>query len=233
MKIILCLLSVGCAWAQISQPKLGAMLSRDGSARDVLGVAGSVTLGDPVMTGVLSMGCSRTTCLFKTDSAIVSATGSVDAPTGPAIFSFDAAGALVYFRETRQLARWQNDSLTPLDFDVSGEIIAIGDGLFAVPRATGVWIVRDGDRAVQSLPHGTRAVLLFNGGILFATSHALVLRRPDASEQSFAVDGVESLSWLGENYVQVRTHRLSYALRIDAGHERMVLLPELESEPQP
>ncbi len=90
--------------------------------------------------------------------------------------------------------------------------------------------------AVQSLPQGTRAVLLFNGGVVFATSHALVLRRTDASaniDQSFAVDGVESLSWLGENYVQVRTRQTSYALRIDAGHERMVLLPELESEPQP
>jgi hypothetical protein len=231
MRILLSLLSVGCAWAQISQPKLGAMLSRDGSARDVLGVTGSVTLGDPVTTGVLSMGCSRTTCLLKTDSTIVSATGSVDAPPGPAIFSFDAGGALAFFPETRQLARWQNDSLTPVDFDVSGEIIAIGDGLFAVRRATGVWIVRDGDRAVQSLSHETRAALLFDGGILFATSRALILRRPNASEQSFAVEGVESLSWLGESYVQVRTHRLSYALRIDAGHERMSLLPDPEPQP--
>jgi hypothetical protein len=235
MRIAVSILMAGCVWAQIEQPRLGAMLTRDGAARQVFGVAGNATLGDPMTSGVLSMGCSRSTCLLKTGSAIISSTGSVNAPPGPAIFSFDGAAALVYFSETRQLMRWHDNQLDPVEFDVSGQVIAIANGLFAVQRASGVWIVRNGDKVVQSLPRGTRAVLLFTGGVVFATRQAVVLRRTDASEQIFpidpiglinAVDAVESFSWLGENYVQVRTRSANYALRIDVGHERMFQLPE-------
>jgi hypothetical protein len=229
MKFTVSILMASCAWAQIEQPQLGAILTRDGAARQLFGVAGNATLGDPMTTGVLSMGCSRSACLLKTDTAILSSSGSVDAPPGPAIFSFDSAGPLVYFSETRQLMRWHDNQLNAVEFDVSGQVIAIANGLFAVRRASGVWIVRNSDKLVQSLPRGTRAVLLFTGGVVFATRHAVVLRRTDASQQIFPIDAthaVESLSWLGENYVQVRTRNANYALRIDPGHERIFLLPE-------
>lgn len=330
MKMILLLVFAGCAWAQIQQPQLGVMMTRDGAARAVLGVAGSVTIGDPLavanptsgstlgpvvsptlskvaasgsVLSILNMGCSRRMCLMKTDSAIVSYMGStpglptgaapgvVDAPAGPALFWFEgvtggnanvaggnansSAGgnvnapssgnsALVYFPASRQLARWQNGQLSPVDFDVTGEILSIGevsDGTlqFAVRNSGGAWIVRNGDVVVASLdgPESTGSVgseppvLLLHGGVLFATSDGLVLRRPDQSEMVFKLGAIEteqaseprpsgsgatqleqiSLSWLGENYVQVRVRGsggayANYALRVDLGHERMFMLPE-------
>jgi hypothetical protein len=288
MKTILTLLVVGCASAQIQQPQLGAMLTGDGRARAVFGVTGSVIIGDAPTEGVLSqgsapsiltMGCSRRMCLMKTDSELVSfslstaasPTGSmqVNAPAGPASFWFESSTAgqpaLVYFPGSRQFMRWQNGQLSPVDFDVTGEILSIGeapDGTlqFAVRNAAGTWIVRSGDVIVESL-HGaefTGPALLLHGGVLFATADGLILRRPDQSELVFKLGHVEAegltrgstaaseprppvsgaprlqqvaLSWLGENYVQVRVRGpaenwVNYALRVDLGHERLFLLPE-------
>jgi hypothetical protein len=275
------LLFLSCSWAQIQQAQLGAMLGSDGVRRAVFGVAGSVTLGlplgggGPVLSGVLSMGCSRRMCLMKSESTLASSVDSalviVDAPPGPAMFWFEGVNggngdsrgagdsAVVYFPRSRQLARWQNGQLSPLDFDVTGEILSIGEAsdgtlLFAIRNLAGTWIVRNGGAIVQSLhvagasPRSSGSVLLLPNGVLFTTTEGLILRRPDASEMVFALARVEpesseaghseaesvTLSWLGENYVQVRVHGplgndLNYALRIDPGHERIFLLPE----PQP
>jgi hypothetical protein len=218
----------GCAWAQdssnqIGQPQLGAMLTAAGAPRVVFGVTGSVTIGDAPAEGVLSsnnvpsildMGCSRGMCLMKTDSALVSfaastaasPTGSmkVDAPAGPALFWFEGFtttgdSALVYFPRSRQLARWQNGRLSYVDFDVTGEILAIGEATdgtlqFAVRNAAGTWIARNGDVIVESL-HDAEfkgPALILHGGVLFATGDGLILRRPDQSELVFRVGHIEA-----------------------------------------
>jgi hypothetical protein len=181
---------------------------------------------------------------------------TVDAPAGPAWFWFDRAtaghvnAALVYFPASRQLARWQNGQLSSVNFDVFGEILSIreaGDGTlqFAIRNRSGTWIVANGNAVVESLggpggPGAVGAVLLLPVGVLFATRSGLVLRRPDASEMVFPLgqaqleDGTSeqvALSWLGENYVQVRVRGSdgtgsNYALRVDPGHERLFMLPE-------
>ncbi len=214
------------AWAQIRQPKLGLMLAADHSARPVYGVTSSVTLGNPAATGVLSLGCSKLVCLIKTDSSIVSPTGAAAAPSGPALFAFEGNSALVYFPETRELMRWNADQLTPVDFNIAGEILAIREATFAIRNAAGTWIVGPDNTILQSLRGATGPVLLFDRGVLFTTPMELILRRPDASEFRFEIGQVESLSWLGENYVQARTRGANYAVRIDPGHQRMFLLPE-------
>ena len=53
------------------------------------------------------------------------------------------------------------------------------------------------------------------------------LVRQDGTEQRFAIEQVRSLSWLSDNYVQARARDASYAIRIDAGHERAFELPEI------
>jgi hypothetical protein len=220
---------------------------------------------------------------MKTDSTLVSFPAStapsavmpvptvIAAPSGPALFWFEAStttgkSALVYFPGSRQLARLQDGQLSPIDFDITGQILSIGEAAdgtlqFAVRNPAGTWIVRTGDVIVESL-RVSGPVLLLHGGVLFVTSQGLILRRPDQSELVFQLvfqrapaetepdsttaseprpagsatpppDHV-ALSWLGENYVQVRVRGSggeysNYALRIDLGHERLFLLPE----PQP
>jgi hypothetical protein len=151
---------------------------------------------------------------MKTDSTLVSfpaATAAsptrsmqADAPAGPALFWFESSttagqSALVYFPRSRQLARWQNGQLSPVDFDVTQEILSIGEAVdgtlqFAVRNPGGTWIVRNGDVIVESLHDAqfTGPALLLHGGVLFLTSDGLILRRPDQSELVFQVRHIEA-----------------------------------------
>jgi len=220
-----------CGWAQIEQPQLGWMLSSDASARALFGVPGSMTIGNPALAGVVSMGCSPRICLMKTDSSIVSLSGAANAPAGPALFSFSGPSALIYFPMVRQLSGWHENQLAPIDFDVTGDILSVreahdGTLQFAVRNNSGTWVMGQGNAILLALPGSVGPVLLLGDGVLFATGKGLVLRRPDATELRFSPGRVETLNWIGENYVQVRVPGASYALRIDRGHERMFLLPE-------
>jgi hypothetical protein len=173
------------------------------------------------------MGCSKQVCLMKTESSIVSKNGAVDAPPGPALFAFSGASAWIYFPMVRQLVQWPG---APINLDVAGEILSIhtaADGTmqFAVRIRSGTWVMGQGNTMLQSL-NASGPVLLLDDGALFETPQGLVLRRADATEIQFHLEPVQSLSWLGENYVQVRVFGASYALRVDRGHERVFLLPE-------
>jgi hypothetical protein len=221
LAVVVALIGSGAACAQIQQPQLGTMLTRDGMPLAVFGVTGSVTTGDAPpgvdppsgsVPSILSMGCSRQICLMKTDSTLVSfpasirasPTGSVspvvDAPAGPALFWFESSqSTLVYFPRSRQLARLQNGLLSPVDFDITGEILSIGEAAdgtlrFAVRNPAGTWIVRTGDVIVESLhgPDSPVPVLLLHGGVLFVTSGGLILRRPDQSELVFQLRPAEA-----------------------------------------
>jgi hypothetical protein len=109
---ILTLTFCACAWGQVQRPQIGKMIDANGAVRTVYGIASSVTLGDAEATGVLSSACSSTFCLAKTEEGIVSASGTAPAPVGPAIFAFDGATAWIWFPESRQLAQWNNGTLS-------------------------------------------------------------------------------------------------------------------------
>ena len=114
MKIITGFAICVCAWGQtgVGRPQVGKMLDENGAVRTVYGIAASVTVGDTEITGVLSSACSNTFCLAKTETSIVSASGSVAAPPGPALFAFNVNAAFVWFPQSRQLAEWQDGALT-------------------------------------------------------------------------------------------------------------------------
>src|SRR5713101_6330173 len=107
MRILMFFFTLASVMAQIEHPRLGLMPDQNGAARPVEGVAGSVTLGDAIANGVMSLGCSKRLCLVKTDASIVSSSGeAADAPPGPALFALDGNSAFVYFEHSQRLARW-------------------------------------------------------------------------------------------------------------------------------
>jgi hypothetical protein len=230
MRVLLAALTVTCAWGQLDRPMLGMMVDSSGSARPLFGLPGSLSVGDPAATGVLSSACSATLCLIKTDAAIVSQGQSIAAPAGRALFAFFETGAYIYFPESKQLAHWHDGQLDPADFDVAGEVLSIraGSGIveFAVRRGFGIWIVRSGNAVVEAMPRDTQNIMLLDQGILFATREAMVLRRPDASSIRFPLAHTKSFAALGSGYVQIRAAGSVYALRVDAGREQLFLLPE-------
>lgn len=142
------------ALAQIQRPQLGYMLDSGGALRRVFGIAASAILGDAVgdraLAGVSSFACASTLCLAKTDAAVVAFVPSTPSnaqgigvpspiPTpcacpGPALIALDPAaldpgtsggGAWIYFRESRQFARWQDGVLKVLEFSPGGEMLSL------------------------------------------------------------------------------------------------------------
>ncbi len=144
MKLFLFFLISASAWAQIERPSLGVMLDENGLVRPVTGAPAAAALGDPLFGGaVISLACSQTTCLAKTETAVVSSAGeTADAPPGAAIIAFIGDIAYVYFVETRQFAIWFRGQLYPFDFAAGGDVLSIrANGFaYAVARDDGIWV---------------------------------------------------------------------------------------------
>jgi hypothetical protein len=242
MKIIAAFAIGSCAWAQsgIDRPQIGKMLDANGAVRTVYGIAASVTLGEVETTGVLSSACSKTFCLAKTETSIVSALGSVDAPAGPALFAFDGSAAYVWFSRSRELAQWQNGTLTSIGslcasrsplpacpLNVDGEVLSIemnaGSIEFAVQRPSGVWIVKSDGSVVDSLPDATGPVMLIPGGAVYATSTEVAIR-----DLRIPLAGVTAFSRMSAGYVEVSAAGLEYSLRIEKGREMLFQLPGVQ-----
>ena len=216
-----------CAWAQsgIEVPSAGVIVDPSGALRPVEGVAGSFLLGPATMSGVLSAACSKRLCLAKTDSKILSATGEIDAPPGPAVFGVDGDGAIVFFPEPRIFARLHDNILDPLDWTVDGEILSVHATEIAVRRDGHVWIVHPDGSVVDWIADTSGPVVLLEAGVLFATPEELVLRRRDASEFRFGLTGAESIAAMGTNYAAIQSDNVTYALRTEPGRESLYLLP--------
>jgi hypothetical protein len=195
MKIAIFLFFAVAGWAQIERPQLGLMLDANGAVRPVYGAAGSATLGDPVLTGVLSFACSARLCLMKTEAAIIASDGtSVAAPTGPAIFAMHGASAYIYFSDTQQWARWRNGQLEWIDLMPSEAV-------------------------------STCTVMLLEDGTITATADHIALVRGDGSELDFAVAGVRQFFAMGKGYVQAVSDAGMWILRVESGLEQIFLLP--------
>jgi hypothetical protein len=208
----------------MERPRLGKMLDANGAVRTVYGISASVSLGDGEITGVVSSACSKKICLAKTESGIVSASGSAAAPPGPALFAFDGESAFVWFPRSRQLAQWRNDTVTPIDSIVDGEVLSIrvraGSVDFAVRRASGVWIVNSDGAAIDSLPASARHVAFVADGVAYSTRDEIVIR-----DLRFPLARVTSISRMSEGYLQVRAGGMDYALRLEKGRETLFQLP--------
>jgi hypothetical protein len=226
-----------CIWAQPgpARPALGQMIDRDRSLRPVYGVGGGFHVEAPVAERVLSSACSRTFCLAKTESALISAGVAIAAPPGDAKIGLDPTGATIYFSSIQQFGRWQNGALRMLSMNVYGTVLSLGSGsaglTIAVERSGIVWIIAAGGTVLASLPPGAGPVLLTANGIVYATSMTLILRRGDGSELSFPATGVDDLVALGDGYVEARCGGILYALRTIPGRERIFQLPQPAREP--
>jgi hypothetical protein len=224
MKTFAFFIAIASACAQIERPGLGLMVDRDGAARPVYGIAGNATLGDAVATGALASACTRRLCLIKTESSVIGSSGQIaDAPPGPALI----APPFIYFASSRQLARWHDGQLDPVDFAVDGQVLSLrvaddGGVELAVARGDGVWLVHGDGTVIDSLPAGP--LMLVKRGVIFANSDGIVLRRADGTEIPFDIAGVESFFGLGDGYIGVRTADSTWAVRIETG--RAFLLPE-------
>ena len=223
MKLFLFLLISASVWAQIEHPSLGVMLDENGRARPVTGAPATATLGDPLFDrAVISLACSQTTCLAKTETAVVSSSGeTADAPAGAAIMAFIGDVAYVYFVETRQFAIWFRGQLYPFDFAAGGDVLSIrANGFaYAVARDDGIWVGN------QNLGPAHAIFLLDDGGALLAVDGQVRLLRTDGTEVDFAVSGAGGFLRMSDRYIEVTTDSGMWALDTQPCNEQIFLLP--------
>ncbi len=230
MKAVTLTLVAALSVSAQSRPFLGQMIDHQRLLRPLYGAGGSFRAGPPVAAQVLSAACSLTLCLAKTESAMVSATSTLSAPPGDAKIALDSTGATIYFPQTGQFARWQNEALTPLNLITEDSVLSMAmrpSGLtFAVLRSGTVWITAADGTTLDSLPAATGTVLLLPNSTVYVASDSLVLRKSDGSELRFPAPTVTALFALGDGYVEAVTPDALYALRTVAGHEQLLQLPE-------
>ena len=223
MKLFLFFLIGASAWAQIERPSLGVMLDENGLARPVTGAPAAAALGDPLFGGaVISLACSETMCLAKTETAVVSSTGgTADAPPGAAIMAFIGDVAYVYFVETRQFAIWFANQLYFFDFAAGGDVLSIrANGFaYAIARDDGIWVGN------QNLGAANAIFLLDGGGALLAVDGQVRLLRADGTEIDFAVAGAGGFVRMSDRYIEVITDSGMWALDTQPGSEQAFLLP--------
>jgi hypothetical protein len=235
MRLLYFLIAGGCAWAQLERPQVGVMLDQNGDARVVWGVARSATLGEPILSGVLSMACAQATCVAKTAAAIVSTSASsanaasVDAPPGPAIFG----SPYIYFPQPQQLVQWQGGALAPVAFTPDGDVLALranGDGIdYAVERGGATWVEHysliDNSLRVIGSYGPVNAALLTEGATVLAASDEVHMIGADGTDTIIPVAGVEALIAMGGEYVELVTARDRWAMDLKTGG--VFLLPGL------
>jgi hypothetical protein len=217
-------------WAQsgLDRPQVGQMLDEQGFLWPVFGMGGSFTVDVASASRVLSTACTRALCLAKTNSAILTGGAAKPAPLGGAKIAIHGATAWIYFPKTRQFGLWRAGTLTLTELNVDGEVLALQAGWkLAVRRDSGVWIVSGDGVILDSVPSEAGPVLLLDdGGVVYATSDSLVLRRPGGNEMRFATPSVNVLFQLGEGYVEARSGVAIYALRTSTGREQLFQLPQ-------
>jgi len=240
------------AWAQIERPQVTWSLDPAGALRPVQGVAGSASVGDAVITDVLSLACSPRLCVAKTALALYSSLGAMaDAPEGPAMFAIGETAVYVYFPWSAQFAVWRDERLDFLDLSTGGDVLSLRaawDGFdYAVARDDSTWIehysVDDGSVIALASLGSTGAVLLTEGGgALVASESQVRMMRPRAGEQPlddliFDIPGAGQFSPTSNAYVQISTYANgqpgTWLLRMDADAPQAFLLPPPPPPPLP
>jgi hypothetical protein len=232
MRFAILVVTALSAWGQsgLTRPFLGHMIDPQRRLRPVYGVSGTFTTDAPIAERVFASACSAALCLAKTEFALVSGNIATPAPPGGAVIALDSTGATVYFAETHQFSRWQSGSLTKLDLNVQGTVLSMASrasGLaVAVERNGVIWIVAADGSILDSLPNQATTVLLLPALTVYSTADAIVLRKLDGTELRFPAPGVQSLTALGDGYVEAIANGTLYALRTAAGREQLFQLPQ-------
>jgi hypothetical protein len=238
------------SWAQwqAGPPLAGCLLDERGGLRRLWGVAGNFVVGELLAEGVVSAACPGGGAAIKLERELqlVDERGAVagpwQAPPGPALFAYDAAGwpALVYFVQERILYRLHREGLEPLR-PLEEETVALAwldrdKALRAVRRAGRLELLEfvpddpASDVLVQTLPGDGPVIALERGNLLIADGSRLLLRHADGSFRSYAMpDGVAGLRLMGDGWIEAELAGGSARLAVRIAREELAMfaLPEV------
>lgn len=218
-------------YSQIAEPRVGAIVAADGSARIMTGIAGAFVAGDTLADGA-------TDAIYFGDLAFVKLSTSVkvgeslfEAPSGRAMFSLTRDGVFAWFPGSETLARVSAEGMVSIRLDT--DVVAFSGPMLLVRRDDGLhWMrVRLVDGAVESDTkagfEADLAVVLADGWVLYSIGENLMLRDGAGNVKRVLVPGaVTKLSLMSETWVHVRTETQDYAFRIRSGEPSLYELPE-------
>jgi hypothetical protein len=257
-RIVALLLAPVGIWAQsaIAPPQLGFATDGARALRPVYGVAGSFVLGPAVAGDVAEAAFSGSLGLFKAGSSLAAfdaqgkLLGSIEVPSGDALFAFSAEGsaALAYLTSTKTLMEWCGGEFTPVPLDTApmGDVIGIAfptaaEAVLIVERERGLWELHvptngAGVLARSALPGLHAPVLpLAAGGLLYTKEGAIVIRGADGAEMRLAASlpAEFSLEQMSRDWVELSdvNSAARFAIRTTPGREGFYRLPEQSPGP--
>ncbi len=210
-RLLIALALAAVVFAQtLSSPQIGFIEDSGRAVRPVYGIAGNFLLGNAAPGLVVSSAASGKFLMIKTDSAIIARgrsgqiVASVNAPAGPALFSFlqDGTPGLAYLPAANELFQWTGAGFQAVALDAVSAVISIASpdpahAALIVQRGDGLWVLRvllaSGNVDSQSALIGVNApaLMLPSGDIVYAavlrrgrlvTHPGVVIRRTDGSE---------------------------------------------------
>ncbi len=241
------------AQSGLAPPQVGFAVDSQHALRPVLGFAGNLILGKPILANVASSAWSNTNGVIKTGSALLLLNRQgqilrhVDTANGPALLAFRSTGdaGLAFLPQSGVLFGWNAEGFKPLSLRLdalAGTPISIDAAnwdcpVFIVQRADGLWLVEISNRtgALESqtaLPGVQAPALLQAGGsLLYSNGTALVLRNPAGNEQQFQLAlTIAEIRLLGNDWVHVldQTGAHQFLVRLTPGHQTTSQLPEMQ-----
>lgn len=243
------------AWAQpaIVPPSLGFVQDSERALRPVYGLAGNFILGPSVASKIVSAAFSGSIGLLKTDSSLAAfdsqgkLLGSMEEPSGPALFAFSPTGAsaLVYVPSSNAMLEWRGSAFALLAFhdeEITGDaVLSIAfptpfEALLIVQRKNGIWELKVPLGAVGQISQkalmGVQAPVLAiaSGDLVYHDGGGIVVRRTDASEIRIAgaLPASYSLQQMNRDWVQLTDLKSStrFAIHTVPGREAFYQLPE-------
>lgn len=239
-------LSAALGQPAVLAPIAGTIRDTSGSLHSVVGVAGNFLVSDAAgIPDVLSSAFSASAGLAKTDGEllILDASGQIsarfDAPPGPALFAFDAAGAPALAYCSGTLFSIDSNGLNTVNWTGDAVSIALSGPRSAtaiVRRDDRFWKVRfslsTGDVESETvIPNAAGPILqLQNGDLMFTRGGDIVVRDASSVERlltaGFPIDSFEPM---GPEWIAVRETGATtlFALRVTARNIEMYQLPEV------
>jgi hypothetical protein len=214
-----------CAAAVLAQPAIappsvGMVRDSAGSVHVVNGIAGNLVIDDTGISNAVSTAFSGSAGLIKTDTELLVLDASYqvaaryDAPSGEALFAFNASGApaLAYYSGT--LFRFSGGNLEPVNW--SGDAVAIAtagrrSASVLVRRDDQLWNVRvslpSGDLENEALLAGVSgpAALLPDGAVVYIDQNDIVVRDGTGAERRIAAGiQVGYFEQMGKDWIALR-----------------------------
>jgi hypothetical protein len=250
-RVLLSIFAAGLLHAQVHAPQAGVVRCVDGSVHPVYGVPGSFVVGPAWSAGATTISFSDQAGLVASTGAIrlLSASGAetgryATSEAAPVLsVEGDAQSAIAWLPEQQAIIRWNGTSFDRFALppgSIAGRVASLSvlkknEAELLVyengaPTRTTISLGQQSSvRDIETVPGASGPVLAFGSLLLFRDKSGITLESPNGLRRTLPLPpdvAAERMSshWL---HLQSRAARQDWALRLDAAHPELLLLPSV------